>query len=65
MGHAWLQGQQNGTTGPDSLNEPSSQSSPRKQLGQEQKCNLPHDKTYRYDFPTVTIAHGGVALIVH
>lgn len=34
-------------------------------LKQEHTCNLHHYKTYRYDCPTDTIAHGGAALFVH
>ena len=34
-------------------------------LKQEHSCNIHHYKTYRYDAPSVTIAHGGVALLVH
>ena len=34
-------------------------------LKPEHTCNLHHYKSYRYDHPSVTVAHGGVALMVH
>ena len=34
-------------------------------LKQGQTLNIHHYKSFRYDNPTVTIAHGGVALLVH
>ena len=34
-------------------------------LKAETPCNLHHYKSYRYDLPSVTTAHGGTALLVH